>query len=453
MSLPLDSAGWARLLIRQCVGRKGRGRREAICPRGDLSLLCDACFRGSRAGVQRGRMFPNFRLMIAAAFASVVVLVSAFGVFASFHVSHRPLVRLPSANASLQLLRADYAEFATFAHGGTDRPPLEHRFRIGVTLPSGPPRPAPSLGTMPPSSQTTAAPEPRPAESDETAVRCRPRDEQAARRSGARSGAVCRSIATMRQREQTAVADACTPMQSRTSRGAGNETAPRPPPKRSAQHRPPQRRSVAAVEPAIAEPPAEQAAPGRTNSRNRNCARGSRRRVPAPPTPEIRRRRSRRRRPSTSGSPKAHRAHRSRAGQVVRGRAKFQTEHNVVGGHFSDRSAKRGRAQTQKQPAKYPALQNRRRSTALTRALRWAARLSAHQANKLTHRVDRRPTCAHVCGLTGISPQSARAPAFRPRFVARHHRHAGIGGLAQLARSGAARRPARLYALLARRAP
>ncbi len=72
-------------------------------------------------------MFPNFRLMIAAAFASVVALVAGFGVFATFHVSHQPLVRLPSANPPLQLLRADYAATLPI----TAAEPFEHRFRVG----------------------------------------------------------------------------------------------------------------------------------------------------------------------------------------------------------------------------------------------------------------------------------------------------------------------------------
>jgi len=38
-------------------------------------------------------MLPNFRLMVAATFASVVVLIFGFGVFAAFSVSHAPLGR------------------------------------------------------------------------------------------------------------------------------------------------------------------------------------------------------------------------------------------------------------------------------------------------------------------------------------------------------------------------
>ena len=46
-------------------------------------------------------MFPNVRLMIAATWASVVVLICGFGMFAAFRVSHEPLVRLPAVSALL----------------------------------------------------------------------------------------------------------------------------------------------------------------------------------------------------------------------------------------------------------------------------------------------------------------------------------------------------------------
>ncbi len=72
-------------------------------------------------------MFPDFRLMIAAAFASVVALVCGFGVFATVHVSHAPLVRMPPALALLQQLRADNAVTLPI----TALEPFEHRFRLG----------------------------------------------------------------------------------------------------------------------------------------------------------------------------------------------------------------------------------------------------------------------------------------------------------------------------------
>ncbi len=53
-------------------------------------------------------MFPNVRLMIAAVFASVVVLSFGFGIFAAFRVNHEPLSRLPSGVAPPQFI-ADVA--------------------------------------------------------------------------------------------------------------------------------------------------------------------------------------------------------------------------------------------------------------------------------------------------------------------------------------------------------
>ena len=57
-------------------------------------------------------MFPNVRLMIAAALASVVALAGGFGIFAVFRVSHEPFVRSPAATASLQLV-ADNAVYSS----------------------------------------------------------------------------------------------------------------------------------------------------------------------------------------------------------------------------------------------------------------------------------------------------------------------------------------------------
>jgi hypothetical protein len=73
-------------------------------------------------------MLPNVRLMIAATFASVVVLICGFGVFAAFRVSHDPLVRLPAAAAPLQLAAANAATSSTMVTAGE---PFDHRFQIG----------------------------------------------------------------------------------------------------------------------------------------------------------------------------------------------------------------------------------------------------------------------------------------------------------------------------------
>jgi hypothetical protein len=71
-------------------------------------------------------MFPNVRLMIAATLASVLALICGFGMFAAFHVSHEPLVRLPSASAPLQL-SADNAA-TPMAYAAAE--PFARRFQI-----------------------------------------------------------------------------------------------------------------------------------------------------------------------------------------------------------------------------------------------------------------------------------------------------------------------------------
>lgn len=88
---------------------------------------CDACCCGSRAGVQRGGMLPNVRLMIAAMLASMAVLICGFGMFAAFQVSHEPLVRLPSASAPQQ--RSADSLAAPMAYAAPE--PFARRFQIG----------------------------------------------------------------------------------------------------------------------------------------------------------------------------------------------------------------------------------------------------------------------------------------------------------------------------------
>jgi hypothetical protein len=128
-------------------------------------------------------MLPNVRLVIAAMFATVVALICGFGMFAAFRVSHEPLVRLPTATASLQLAAANTAKLSlAFAPGE----PTGRRVAIAappsVTLPSGPPAPGPELGndadTGP--GAVTAAPEPGPAEVEEAASAAGEPKEQAA---------------------------------------------------------------------------------------------------------------------------------------------------------------------------------------------------------------------------------------------------------------------------------
>jgi hypothetical protein len=58
----------------------------------------------SRAGILRGFMFPNGRLVIVAMLASVVAVSCGLGVFAAFRVNHQPFTRLQSADPPLQLV-------------------------------------------------------------------------------------------------------------------------------------------------------------------------------------------------------------------------------------------------------------------------------------------------------------------------------------------------------------
>jgi hypothetical protein len=102
------------------------GRREAICPRDDLSRNVTRAFCGSRADIQRGRMFPDVRLMVAATLASVVALMFGFGLFAAFRVSHEPLGRLQPAGAPLQLVADNAAITATTIAPGE---PFDRRFQ------------------------------------------------------------------------------------------------------------------------------------------------------------------------------------------------------------------------------------------------------------------------------------------------------------------------------------
>src|SRR5262249_7855913 len=78
----------------------------------DLSLNVTRACRIAR-GVQRGRMLPNVRLLIAAMLASILVLMCGFGVFAAFRVSHEPIAHLPAAMAPLQLVAEIRAAPAT----------------------------------------------------------------------------------------------------------------------------------------------------------------------------------------------------------------------------------------------------------------------------------------------------------------------------------------------------
>ncbi len=69
-------------------------------------------------------MFPNFRLLIVAVFASIVALSCGFGVFAAFRVSHAPLARLRPTWAPLQLAVGNASPLSMVV---AETAPLDHR--------------------------------------------------------------------------------------------------------------------------------------------------------------------------------------------------------------------------------------------------------------------------------------------------------------------------------------
>jgi len=176
-------------------------------------------------------MLPNVRLVIAAMFATVVVLICGFGMFAAFRVSHEPLVRLPTATASLQLAAANTAKLSlAFAPGE----PTGRRVAIapppGVTLPSGPPAPGPGLGNDADAapSAITAAPEPGPAEMEEAASAAgEPKEQAAARAAPAAPAAELPSAETIGMAASNPMPSAPTP-ESEPAPPRAAETIPAP---------------------------------------------------------------------------------------------------------------------------------------------------------------------------------------------------------------------------------
>ena len=273
-------------------------------------------------------MFPNFRLMIAAALASVVALVSGFGVFASFHVGHRPLVRLPPANASLQQLRADYAVTLPI----TASEPFEHRFRIGEPA-AEPGMSALAYSAIQPNDQPVmkaVAPAADDPERDALATDQAPppvdRDDAAV--------------------QQTAVADAAA--DARPDEAARDTKQDPAPAEAVGPAEPSSTPSVAAIEPAIAEPPAEQAGPveqtGETEIVPASPAVAS-----APLTFETVVKAAEKKTKHTRVA-KAHRAHRARAG-VAATTQSFKPNSTFPATTFQT-AAQAWPPQPQKQPAK-----------------------------------------------------------------------------------------------------
>ncbi|HUZ31646.1 MAG TPA: hypothetical protein VMV19_06015 [Xanthobacteraceae bacterium] len=74
-------------------------------------------------------MFPNFRLMVAATLASIVMLICGLGMFATFRVSHAPLLRPVAATASPQSL-ADNMASSPLAFAPAE--PFHRRFEISA---------------------------------------------------------------------------------------------------------------------------------------------------------------------------------------------------------------------------------------------------------------------------------------------------------------------------------
>src|SRR5215471_20619689 len=99
----------------------------------DLSLECAACCRIAR-GVQRGRMLPTLRLLIAAMLATVVVLICGFGIFATFRVSHDPIAHLPTAAVPLQMV-AEAGAGSGALSAARDRADPRSQFDVPMNMP------------------------------------------------------------------------------------------------------------------------------------------------------------------------------------------------------------------------------------------------------------------------------------------------------------------------------
>lgn len=74
-------------------------------------------------------MFPNFRLLVVAAFASIVMLICGFAMLAALRVGHAPLLRPLVATASPQLF-ADNAASRPLAFAPSE--PSDRHFEIGA---------------------------------------------------------------------------------------------------------------------------------------------------------------------------------------------------------------------------------------------------------------------------------------------------------------------------------
>jgi hypothetical protein len=80
-------------------------------------------------------MFPNVRLLIAATFASILVVILGFGMLAAVRVNHAPLVRLPPTSAAR--LAADDSVMPVMAFAAVELKPLDHRFPASLPPSAG----------------------------------------------------------------------------------------------------------------------------------------------------------------------------------------------------------------------------------------------------------------------------------------------------------------------------
>ena len=115
-------------------------------------------------------MFPNFRLLIAAACASIMVLSFGFGLFAVLRVSHEPLGRVSEGTAALQLVADKAAPVVAALAAG----------EASIRIEAGPPQAADVTASLPTANPkqrdnvevtaAVAAPEPDVAAAPEQAV-------------------------------------------------------------------------------------------------------------------------------------------------------------------------------------------------------------------------------------------------------------------------------------------
>jgi len=240
-------------------------------------------------------MFPNFRLLMAAMFVSVVALICGFGVVAAFHVSHEPLVRLPPATAPLRLLADNGATLPVAA-----QQPFDHSFQIGEPGVGG------GISAL---AYSAAQPDQQPV-MDAVAATADDHEHDASEPAPAPTSADGVDAPTPPQ--QTAVAEAARdtkPDEAAHEATPDSATAEAVDAQVSAP-------SVAAIDPATAEAPTEQAHPPEQTTETETAPPISAA-VPAPATPETA---AKMVETTTKGSrvaTKAHRLRRVRAGAIA----------------------------------------------------------------------------------------------------------------------------------------